>query len=85
MIVDGTLLHYVVIHKISKKEVLVADPGKGLVKYKPEDFFKMWTGVLILMVPTATFKKGNETKGIFARFFGLLSLKVVKPPYPRHC
>ena len=72
VIVDGTLLHYVVIHKISKKEVLVADPGKGLVKYKPEDFFKMWTGVLILMVPTATFKKGNETKGIFSRFLGLL-------------
>ena len=73
VIVDGTLLHYVVIHKISKKEVLVADPGKGLVKYKPEDFFKIWSGVLILMVPAATFKKGNETKGLFSRFIGLLT------------
>jgi ATP-binding cassette subfamily B protein len=67
--VDGTLLHYVVIHKISKKEILVADPGKGLVKYKPEDFFKLWTGVLILMVPAATFQKGNETKGLFSRYY----------------
>jgi len=72
VIVNGSLLHYVVIHYISKMEVIIADPGKGIVKYKPEEFFKMWTGVLILMVPTAQFKKGNETKGIFSRFFGLL-------------
>lgn len=72
VIIDGTLLHYVVIHKISKKEVLVADPAKGLVKYTPDDFFQIWTGVLILMVPTPQFRKGDETKGLFARFFGLL-------------
>ncbi len=72
VIVNGSLLHYVVIHYISKTELIIADPGKGIVKYTPEEFFKMWTGVLILMVPTAQFKKGNETKGIFSRFFGLL-------------
>jgi ATP-binding cassette subfamily B protein len=72
VIVDKKLLHYVVIHKISKKEILIADPGKGIVKYTPEEFFKIWTGILILMTPTAQFKKGNETKGLFQRFFGLL-------------
>jgi len=72
VVIDETLLHYVVIHKISKTEVLVADPAKGLVKYTPDDFFQIWTGVLILMVPTPQFRKGNETKGLFARFFGLL-------------
>lgn len=72
VVVDGTLLHYVVIHKITKKKVLVADPGKGIVEYTPEDFFKIWTGVLILMVPNVTFNKGNETKGLFSRFFSLL-------------
>lgn len=72
VVVDGSLLHYVVIHKITKKEVIVADPGKGIVKYTPEEFFKLWTGVLILLVPSAQFKKGDETKGIFTRFFGLL-------------
>ena len=45
VIVDGALLHYVVIHKITKKKVIVADPGKGIVKYTPEEFFKQWTGV----------------------------------------
>ncbi len=72
VVVEGTLLHYVVIHKITKKQVLVADPGKGIVKYTPEDFFKIWTGVLILMVPNVTFKKGDETKGLFSRFFNLM-------------
>lgn len=72
VIIDGTLLHYVVIHRIKKDEVLVADPGKGMVKYTPEDFFKIWTGVLVLMVPAPQFEKGDETKGLFQRFFGLL-------------
>jgi ABC-type bacteriocin transporter len=72
VIVNGSLLHYVVIHTISKKEIILADPGKGIMKYTPEEFFKIWTGVLILMVPAAQFKKGNETKGLFTRFFGLL-------------
>ncbi|UYZ35873.1 peptidase domain-containing ABC transporter [Clostridium beijerinckii] len=72
VIIDGNLLHYVVIHKISQNELLIADPGRGIIKYKPEEFFKIWSGILILMAPTAQFKKGNETKGLFQRFFGLL-------------
>ena len=72
VVVDGTLLHYVVIHKITKKEVVIADPGKGLVKKTPEEFFKEWTGVLILLVPAQSFQRGKETKNIFERFWGLL-------------
>ena len=72
VVVDGTLLHYVVIHKITKKQVIIADPAKGIVKYTPEDFFKIWTGVLILLTPNETFQKGKETKGLFQRFFHLL-------------
>ncbi|SHH17697.1 peptidase domain-containing ABC transporter [Tepidibacter thalassicus] len=72
VVVDGGLLHYMVIHKISKKEILIADPAKGIVKYDPEDFYKIWTGILILMVPSEKFKKGDETKGLFSRFIYLL-------------
>jgi len=72
VVIDGSFLHYVVIHKITKKEILIADPAKGMVKYTPEDFFKIWSGVLILMVKSAEFKKGDETKGLFSRFFGLI-------------
>ena len=66
------MLHYVVIHKITKKEILIADLGKGLVKYTPEEFFKIWTGVLILLVPTVNFQKRNENKGVLLRFFSLI-------------
>lgn len=69
---EGGLLHYVVIHKITKSKVVIADPAKGIIKISPEEFFKEWTGILILMVPAQTFKKGKETKNIFERFWGLL-------------
>jgi ATP-binding cassette subfamily B protein len=72
VVVDNSLLHYVVIHKITKKKVIIADPGKGLLKVTPEEFFKEWTGVLILMAPTQKFEKGNQTKSIWARFLRLL-------------
>ena len=66
------MLHYVVIHKISEKEIIIADPAKGIVKYKPIEFFNIWTGILIIITPTSDFKKGNEVKGVFTRFFELL-------------
>lgn len=83
MIVDGSLLHYVVIHKITKKLIIIADPAKGVVKLTPEEFFGekteegkppayLWSGVLILMVPDQSFEKGDETQGLFQRFFHLL-------------
>jgi ATP-binding cassette subfamily B protein len=83
MVVDGNLLHYVVIHKITKNKVIIADPAVGIVKLTPEEFFGeihelnkppkyQWTGVLILLVKNETFQKGDETKGLFSRFFNLL-------------
>ena len=83
VIVEGQLLHYVVIHKITKKQVIIADPGVGIVKLTPREFFGevhaegkppkyRWSGVLILLVKNETFKKGDETKGLFSRFFHLL-------------
>ncbi len=83
MIVKGEVLHYVVVQKITKKEIIISDPGKGIVKLKPEEFCGetaaegknleyQWTGVLILLTKNASFKKGVETKGLFSRFFSLL-------------
>jgi len=75
VVIDNSLMHYVVIHNVSKKEILIADPAKGIIKYKPEEFFKIWSGVLILMVPAPEFKKGAETKGLFERFWGLVKVQ----------
>ncbi len=72
VVIDNQLLHYVVIHKITKEEVVIADPAKGIVTYSPDEFFKIWTNVLIIMTPNQTFEKGDETTGLFKRFLGLL-------------
>lgn len=83
VVVNGTLMHYVVIHKITEKQIIIADPAKGIVKLSPDAFFGkvhdedkppeyQWTGILILMTPDVTFIKGSESKGIFERFFHLL-------------
>ncbi|AGF59246.1 ATP-binding cassette subfamily B protein [Clostridium saccharoperbutylacetonicum] len=77
VVVDSILLHYVVIHKITKESILIADPAKGIVKYTPKEFFDIWTGVLVFMVPTADFKKGDETKGLFERFWGLIKIQKI--------
>ncbi len=83
VIVEGNLLHYVVVHKITKKQVIIADPGSGIVKMTPEEFFGengnestppkyKWSGVLIMLVPDNSFEKRDDTKGLFQRFFHLL-------------
>lgn len=75
VIIDDILLHFVVVHKITKKYILVADPGRGIMKYKPEEFFKIWDDVLIFLTPTAKFEKGDQTKGLFKRFWGLIKVQ----------
>ncbi|MDF2870916.1 MAG: transporter CbaT [Anaerocolumna sp.] len=87
VVVDGALLHYVVIHKITAKQIIIADPGKGIVRLSPDEFLGempsegnntgtpptyQWTGILILLVPGQTFEKCDETRGLFERFFFLL-------------
>jgi len=88
VIINGTLFHYVVIHKITKKKVIIADPGEGIIKMAPSEFFGetkdgkplkegeipkyLWSGVLIFIVPGTTFEKGDKTTGIFRRFFRFL-------------
>lgn len=83
VIANGNLLHYVVVHKITKKKVIIADPAVGIVKLTHREFFGeiynegeaprySWSGVLILLSKNETFKKGRETKGLFGRFFCLL-------------
>lgn len=83
VVVDGNLMHYVVIHKITKKQVIIADPGSGIVKLTPKEFFGQvheeekppkyqWTGILILLIKNETFHKGDDTQGLFERFLHLL-------------
>ena len=75
-VVKDGLLHYVVVHEVKSDKIIVADPApsEGLVKYEPEDFYEIWSGVLILLTPGVDFETGSEKVGFFKRF-----LKLLKP------
>lgn len=70
-VIKDNLLHYVVIHEINKKAIIIADPAVGIRCCRPEDFFQIWSGVLIILTPDEKFKKGDETVGLFTRFMHL--------------
>lgn len=72
VVIDNSLLHYVVITKIKDDTVVVSDPAKGIVKYKKEDFLKIWTKILILIAPTNNSQKGNKKQSTLISFFRLL-------------
>ncbi|MBL1230996.1 peptidase domain-containing ABC transporter [Enterococcus sp. BWB1-3] len=72
VIIDNSLQHYVVIHKITPKTVIVADPNEGLKKKSVEDFFSIWTGVLILLHPTVNLEKTDISNGTLKKFLPLL-------------
>ncbi len=47
---DG-LGHFVVLHRIKKNTVIVADPARGIEKLDHQTFSKSWTGYLLLLEP----------------------------------
>jgi len=85
VVVQGNMMHYVVIQKITKKYVLISDPAKGLVKLSFEDFlgpevfdentgsnFYKWSGILILLQPNKFFKPGKHKNTFFQQYINLL-------------
>lgn len=73
VIVQEHLQHYVVIYKADAKSITYMDPGDGQMhKVTNEQFQKMWTGILVLLEPEETFKRGNEKKSMAKKFMSLL-------------
>lgn len=62
--------HFVVVYKITKKKVFVADPACGFLVYSPKDFIERWVGanatentqegVALLLEPTPVFYQQSE-------------------------
>lgn len=67
------LNHFVVIHKVKKNMIIIADPAKGILKLTLNNFSKEFTGVLILMIPKAEFEKMKyKNKSMFELFTKLI-------------
>ena len=62
--------HFIVVHKITKEKIYVADPAVGLIKYTHEEFMLNWastvadgkpSGLVLIIEPTPSlFEKENE-------------------------
>ncbi|ULJ82547.1 peptidase domain-containing ABC transporter (plasmid) [Rhizobium sp. C104] len=73
-VVKEGLHHFVVVHAIDAKWVIVMDPAFGeICKVPHQEFMEQWTGVLVLLVPADTFNRRDETTSPLARFARLLA------------
>lgn len=79
--------HFVVIYKIKKDQVYIADPGHGLLKYTKEEFLKSWKsdaneGVILLLEPTPAFSAEDiphsEQAGLKPKGFAFLFSYIFK-------
>jgi len=73
VIIKERLHHYVVVYKVTDNYIEVMDPGDGKMHRKTNNEFKKeWTGVLVLLLPDESFKKGNEKVANSSRFWQLI-------------
>lgn len=75
--------HFVVVYKVTKKKVFLADPGHGLITYSVDEFLKRWMssdknkGIALLLEPMPEFYTQDEEKIDKLKFGYLLSY--IKP------
>lgn len=67
------MTHFVVIFKITDKYVVIGDPAKDLIRITIDEFYKTFTGVLLLLIPNQDFVADKERgKSVFQRYLRLL-------------
>ena len=74
--------HFVVVYKISKNTVYVADPAHGKIKYTPQEFIKSWIGaaatetteegIALLLEPTPKLKQKEDDDAEVRKGFSFL-------------
>ena len=69
---ENQMLHFVVVQKYRKGKFIIADPAVGKRTLTEQEFFERWTGYVACFSKTETFKRGNECKGTYTKFWMLL-------------
>ncbi len=86
IIVHWNQNHFVVVYKITRQQVFVADPAMGLITYTLAEFESLWTstlingektGVALLLEPTAAFYNESEDEDSSINF-GILTTFIIK-------
>jgi ABC-type bacteriocin/lantibiotic exporter with double-glycine peptidase domain len=72
-LMDGRLLHYIVLLAWTPNHAKVMDPATGRVeRWSGEKFKSVWTGVLILLAPGDNFQPADQTLPPWHRLWNLL-------------
>ncbi len=64
--------HYVVVYRVDRTHVLVADPARGKTRLPRKAFLDSWTGYALLLDPTEKLKTAETSKPTLGQFWGLL-------------
>ncbi len=64
--------HYVVVYEITRRGVVIVDPGIGQLSLNHLEFQEKWTGYTLIVTPTALFKETTEATTPFWQFFDLM-------------
>lgn len=74
VIIKESLQHYIVIYEVTAKFIKYMDPADGEIhKVEFECFTKIWTGILILLIPNENFVARNEKVSNARRFLYLIN------------
>ena len=67
------MTHFVVVFKITKKYVIIGDPAKDLMRVEIDEFYKTFTGAMLILKPNNKFETGKlKGEKIFHRYIALL-------------
>lgn len=61
-LVNNNYCHFVVVYKIKNDSFVLMDPSKGIVVMKKEDFYKLWTGYILIVKPNKPIPYFKEEK-----------------------
>ena len=64
--------HYIVVYKITRDRVIVADPNIGRKILSRQEFVTGWTGYTLLLQPTAKFKQTPEAQHNLGKYIAIL-------------
>ena len=65
--------HYVVIYQTTRKYVKTMDPANGrLSRMTWAQFLEIWKGILLILIPSESFRPGSKTTKVWHWFWRLL-------------
>lgn len=72
VLIDKKTPHFVVIYKITDKNITIMDPGRGIVKLSYQKWQEIFTGIIIICSPITKIISIDKPKNIFYIFKNIL-------------